>query len=103
VPVDEIGLGRYRARVPLSNHERLTLRLRDCDHDKLKVLQYHRPYPAEYRLSRTLRPALAQLESITPKTIRNDLTPERRRKSIAHYVYFGALACLLGSILMRRL
>ena len=103
VAIEEFGLGRYRARIPLQNHERLTLRLHDRDHDKLKVLHYHRPYPAEYRLSQTLAPAMQQLASITPGTIRENLTSQRTRRSIVHYAYLAALACLLAGILMRRI
>ena len=45
VQVEQVGLGAYHARVPLEGHRRLTLRLRDRDHDKLKVLHYDRAYP----------------------------------------------------------
>ncbi len=103
VAIKEIGLGRYETQIDLADHQRLTLRVRDRDSDKLKVLHYHRPYPAEYRLSDALPPSLAKLPSITPDTVRDEITPQRRRRSIAHWAYFAALFCLLGSILLRRI
>jgi hypothetical protein len=102
VTVRQVGLGRYRAGVPLADHQNLTLRLRDQDHDKLKVMHYHRPYPAEYRLSSKLPPALANLESIEPTSIRSGITPVRRRKPVSHYFYLAAFACLWVGILLRR-
>jgi len=103
VAVEEVGLGRYRAHVALEGHESLTLRLRDRDHDKQKVLHFHRPYPAEYRLSQALPPTLKEIRPITPASIREDLTLERRRRSVAHWAYFAAMACLLAGVLVRRL
>lgn len=102
VTVRQVGLGRYRAEVSLAEHKSLTLRLRDQDHDKLKVLHYHRPYPAEYRLSSKLPPALSNLTSIEPASIRADITPIRRRKPVSHYFYLAAFACLWAGILLRR-
>ena len=46
----EAGLGRYECDVPIEGHERLTVRLRDEDHDKTGLQHFHHPYPAEYRL-----------------------------------------------------
>lgn len=103
VAVEEVGLGRYRAHVALEDHESLTLRLRDRDHDKQKVLHFHRPYPAEYRLSQALPPTLKELRPITPASIREDLTPEHRRRSVAHWACFAAITCLLAGVLVRRL
>ncbi len=103
IDVQQTGLGRYHTRIPLGDHQRLTVRLRDLEHDKLKVLHYHRPYPAEYRLSNVLPPPLAELKPLSPQLIREDLSPVHRRTSVDHYLYFAALALLLASVIMRRI
>ncbi len=103
LPVKQTGLGSYQMKLSLANHQRLTLRLRDRDHDKLKVLHYHRPYPAEYRLSRELPPVLSALSSVTPETIREGILPQPRRMAIEHYAYFAALLFLVASIVVRRI
>jgi Ca-activated chloride channel family protein len=41
--VEEIGLGRYQARVPVGKRKHLSLRVHDKDHDKLEVKHYHTP------------------------------------------------------------
>ena len=103
IRVQETGLGRYRAQVPLQAHKHLAVRLRDVDHDKTKVLHFNRPYPAEYRLSRELPGAIAALSTIPLDDIRADMTLQRRRQSISHYACLAALICLWGSVLLRRL
>ena len=118
IPVQETGLGRYTATVHNStvhnstghntpgspqNQKCLTLRLRDEGHDKTKVLHFHRPYPAEYRLAQEMPPALAALSPAKPHDIVSDLTPLSCRRSIVGYLYFAALASILGSVLLRRL
>ena len=102
VEVREVGLGRYEARVPLAGKDRLSLRLLDSDFDKLKVLHWQRPYPAEYSLASDPSPALTSLTPFTAESIRDNLSPEPRRKPIAHYAYFAALALMLMGLVMRR-
>lgn len=103
VPVQEVGLGRYEAEVDLENDPQLTLRVRDTDHEKLRVLTYNKPYPAEYRLRTQLPTALATLPKADSTTIRDDIPAVRMRKSVAHLAQLAALVCLLGSVLLRRL
>ncbi|MEK6246780.1 MAG: VWA domain-containing protein, partial [Planctomycetales bacterium] len=103
VAVEQMGLGRYQANLPLEGRRQLTLRVRDRDNDKLKVIHYHQPYPAEYRLARDLPEALGQLPATSATTIRDGIVSERRRRAVGHFFYFAALGCLLGSILMRRI
>jgi len=102
VSIREVGLGRYEARVPLAGADRLSLRVLDSDFDKLKVIHWQRPYPAEYSLASKPSPALTSLPPFTAAQIRGDLTPEPRRKPISHYAYFTALALLLMGLVMRR-
>jgi len=103
VEVSEAGLGRYGATVDIEGRERLTVRLRDENHDKTSVQHYHRPYPAEYRLAQEMPPAIAALGRIDPHTVVTDLKPQRSRRSVVHWAYFGALGCLIASVLLRRL
>lgn len=102
VEVHETGLGRYEASVPVGGHERLTVRLRDTDHDKTVVRHFHRPYPAEYRLVQDMPPALAALPRVDHGVLAG-LAPHVTRRSVAHYAYFVALGCLVMSVLLRRL
>jgi uncharacterized protein YegL len=101
-PVQEVGLGRYQAELPLGDDAQLSLRVRDIDHEKLRVLNYNRAYPAEYRLHAKLPEEVLALPTATPETIRADIAPVHTRKSIAHLAHLAALACLLGSVLLRR-
>ena len=100
--IKEKGLGRYETTISLRNHSHLTVRLHDQGHDKLKVLHFHRSYPAEYQLSQNLPPAVAQLAQADPQTMTTHLQELQHRLPISHYFYFAALTCLLGSVLLRR-
>ena len=101
VEVREVGLGRYEAAAPHGPHESLALRIRDADYDKMKVLHWHRPYPHEYRLAQQMPAEVAALRSPASGGSTEVATVQRQR-SVSHFAYFGALACLLGSILLRR-
>ena len=103
LPVEQVGLGRYRATVPLSDAHRVTLRLRDPDHDRAKLFHFHQDYPAEYRLGHDVPPAVASLPRAASHDITTDIQPQLRRQSVVHYAYYGALASLLASVLFRRL
>jgi Ca-activated chloride channel family protein len=103
-PVDmrEVGIGRYRAEIPLSGASRLTLRLLDRNLSKLKVLDWQRSYPAEYALAQRSTPALEALKLFPATELHAELMPEPQRHSISHPAYFVALAALLASVLLRR-
>ncbi len=108
IPVKETGLGRYAAtvsntNVSLQSQKSLTLRLHDEGHDKTKVLHFHRPYPAEYRLAQEMPACLAELPPAKPHDIVSEIIPLRSRSPITSYLYFAALSSILGSILLRRL
>ena len=101
--VTEAGLGRYRCKVPIAAHERLTVRLRDQDHDKTSLQHYNHPYPAEYRLAQEMPPAVSAMARINAESVVTELSPQRGRHSIVHWAYFAALGSLVGSILLRRI
>ena len=103
VPVTETGLGQYRASVPMKKNSDLTLRLRDLDSDKIKVLHYDQPYPQEYALNAKLPESLTQIKGIQADEIREGLTPQKTRKSIAWIFYLAAIISLLTGNLVRRL
>jgi uncharacterized membrane protein len=103
VTVAERGLGRYLASVPLESHGKLTLRLRDKESNKLKVIHYNRPSPPEYRLSREVPPALASSPAFAPATVRENLQPARTRQGLESWCSLLALASALGSVVLRRI
>jgi len=102
VTVNEAGLGRYTASVPLPGRQKLTVRLRDIENSKLKVLHYNRPSPGEYRLGQSIPPVLAAAPVFSAPAIKENITPVETRKSVEPWCYFMALACALGSVVLRR-
>ena len=102
-PVNEIGLGRYNATVPVEASQSLALRLRDPAADKTRVLHYDRPYPQEYSLSQTESTALALLPQTSPASIRKGIEPVRLRHSVTHWFYLLAILFLLCGNLVRRI
>ncbi|MEL7498167.1 MAG: VWA domain-containing protein [Planctomycetota bacterium] len=100
--VAEVGLGRYQATIPVDSATNLTVRLRDKDSNKLKVLHYDRPYPVEYLLSNQLPEEIEKLPSADLDQLTADLKRQPSRQSIVHWFYIAALACLLVSTLLRR-
>ncbi|MEM6798505.1 MAG: VWA domain-containing protein [Planctomycetota bacterium] len=100
--IQEVGLGRYEALIPVADAQRLSLRLLDKDFDKLKVLHWQRPYPAEYSLASDPAAELTALPEFATDAIREGLTPEPRRKPIAHWAYLTALGLMLAGLVLRR-
>jgi len=86
----------------LSGKQKLTVRLRDVENGKLKVLHYNRPSPGEYRLSQSVPPVLAAAPLFSAAEVKENITPVETRKSVEPWCYFLALACALGSVLLRR-
>lgn len=103
VRVEEGGLGEYRATVPLAEHRRLTLRLHDRDHDKLRAVHYDRPYPREYRLEDRVPEAIAALPRFNPDTIHTGLEPARRRRPVMPGLVIAAMTCLIAGLVLRRI
>ena len=102
VRVQETGLGRYEARVPIGSRKHLSLRLHDKDHDKLEVKHYHAPYPAEYRLEGKAPESLQVLSGYVPDQIVAGLAPAQQLKPISHWFAWSALMCLLVGVMLRR-
>ena len=71
--------------------------------DQLKILHYDRAHPQEHALKQKRPESLKQVESIEADEIREGLTPQKTRKSIAWMFYIAALVSLLIGNLIRRL
>jgi Ca-activated chloride channel homolog len=102
IEVREVGLGRYEAAVRIAGREHITVRLRDADHDKTSLQHFNRAYPSEYRLAQDAPAELAQLPPLGRESVVEGVSPHVIQHSVAHYAYFGALACLVLSVLLRR-
>jgi uncharacterized membrane protein len=102
VAVRETGVGRYQARVSIADTRQLTFRLHDTEHGNAKLLQWLRPYPAEYRLATTADPALTALPTFDPATLRADLAPVRLRSSLVPLCCFLAITSMLAGLVLRR-
>lgn len=103
LPVEEVGLGRYRLTLPIERDEPLSLRLEDVDHSKTATLHYDRPYPEEYRLAGILDPSLAAVRALRPDSIRDNVTPAITRRPVSHLCYLLALLAMLAGLLFRRI
>jgi uncharacterized membrane protein/uncharacterized protein YegL len=103
IEINQTGLGRYEASVPVEKHQRLTVRLRDADNDKTSIQHFNRAYPAEYRLALDVPAAIAALPHPDAHNLTVDIVPSLTRHAVSHYAYMAALACLIASVLLRRL
>jgi len=101
--VEEVGLGRYRAKIAVGDAQCLCLRLNDPDFDKTAVLHFNRPYPAEYSLAGQIAPSLQALPGLAPGGIRQAIAPVRTRRPIAHVCYLLALVAMVAGLLCRRI
>ncbi|MFT4176824.1 MAG: VWA domain-containing protein [Luteolibacter sp.] len=100
--IRQTGVGHYESIVDLDGQDRVTVSLRDTDHSLMKTLSWHRDYPEEYRLDSRMDPALENLPSFEPTTIRKDIPKATGYQDISHVFVFAAFACFIGGIAMRR-
>jgi uncharacterized membrane protein len=96
------GLGRYELNCPGELAEAGTLRLYDRANDTLKVIHERRDYPAEYLLAAEADAAFEQLPELAG-SVRDGLTSVTARRAVGDVLLVAALACMIGSILLRRL
>ena len=79
--------------------KRISLRVHDRETDKLKVLHFSNPYPAEYRLGGEIPDELSRLaearETIAASTYHH--------RSVMHWFVFAAMLCIGGGIVLRRI
>ncbi len=104
-PVDctETGLGRYSLNVPVQDRKSYSLRLYNRDSDEVKVLHFHKPYPAEYNLAAKVDNALSKAKPLDIEKIRDDIIPIETRQSVGHVCYLSSLLFMLLGLLIRRL
>ncbi len=103
IKVEETGLGRYEANIPLGTRQHIALRLHDRDHDKLEVRHYHAAYPNEYRLDGTPADSLSALASYQPASIIAALPTAFQLRPIGSWFAWLALGLLLIGVLLRRI
>ena len=99
----ETGIGRYRASLPTTTADRLTIRLHDPADARVKTLRWSRPSPSEYQLAATPDPALSSATPFTPETIRSQLIPAAVRTSLLPHFTLAALLALLTGATLRRI
>jgi len=99
----ETGLGKYTLNVPVKDRKKYSLRLYNRDSDKIKVLHFHKPFPAEYNLAACANQAINSIEPLNIENIHDDILQIETRKSIANISYLLALVCMIAGIFMRRL
>jgi hypothetical protein len=102
VKVSETGIGRYAVNVSLKDAEALTFRLNDTEYGKVKFLQWLRPYPAEYRLSTKIDPALNTLPNFSVEEIKQGLPAVSIRSSLIPLLCFIAIGFLIAGLVLRR-
>jgi len=102
VTVEETGLGRYRAIVALGDSKALSLRLEDTEHDKMAVLHFNKPYPAEYDLAGDMAPALQTTPRLDVDAIREGVISAEICKPISHLCHLLALVAMWSGLLCRR-
>lgn len=102
VKVTETGIGRYAADVSLKDAASLTFRLNDTEYGKVKFMQWIRPYPAEYRLSTAIDPALATLPAFSAQTLKAGLPAVNIRSSLIPLLCFTAIGFLIAGLVLRR-
>jgi Ca-activated chloride channel homolog len=98
-----VGLGRYSLDIPIQSKRTISLRLYDHDNDKMAVMHFHKPYPAEYNLAAKVDPTIEIIKPFTVENIREDLIPIRTSMPVSHITYLLALLALLAGLLARRL
>ena len=99
----EIGLGRYALDVPIQDRKRYSLRLYNVDSDKMKVLHFHKPYPAEYNLAAEADPCISSIKPLDIEHIRDDTPSIQTRRSVSNFCYLSSLLFMVSGLLIRRL
>ena len=102
VDCSETGLGRYTLNVPVQDRKVYSLRLYNRDSDEVKVLHFHRPYPAEYNLAAKEEQVLSEIKPLDIEKIRDDIIPVETRHSVSHFCYLLSLLSMLLGLLIRR-
>lgn len=103
IECSESGLGKYTLNIPVQDRKRYSLRLYNRDSDKIKILHFHKPYPAEYNLAAKADTAFSEIKPLGIDNIRDNIIPIETRRSVAHICYLLSLLFIFPGLLMRRL
>ena len=103
IPCSETGLGKYTLNIPVQDRKRYSLRLYNRDSDQIKILHFHKPYPAEYNLAAKADTIFSEIKPLSIDNIRDNIIPIETRRSVAHICYLLALFLMFPGLLMRRL
>ncbi len=101
--LETIGIAAHRIDIKRPQAGRFTLRLRETDSGKLKVLHHHEDYPREYRLAGEPDIALAELPRLGDRDAGANLQPITAFEPLRNYLLLAAVACMIAGILTRRI
>lgn len=103
INVEQVGLGIYRAVVPLEGVATASLSIQDVDFDKAAVIHYNRPYHAEYDLTCKPDESLVAQAEFVPSEIKENIQPIDNYSSAANPLTIAAMVMFIGSGLLRRI
>lgn len=103
IAAEQIGLGVYRAVMPLEGIKSASLSIQDVDYEKSAVIHYNRPYHAEYDLTCKPNDKLVAQTEFVPTEIKENVQPIDNYKSAANGLTIAAMLMLIGSGLLRRI
>ncbi|MBW8017118.1 MAG: VWA domain-containing protein [Planctomycetes bacterium] len=103
ISVEQIGLGIYRAIVPLEGVISASLSIQDVDYEKAAVIHYNRPYHAEYDLTCQPNERLVAQVNFVPSQIKENIQPIDNYSSAANPLTIAAMVMFIGSGLLRRI
>jgi hypothetical protein len=103
ITAEQIGLGIYRAVVPLEGITSASLSIQDVDYEKSAVIHYNRPYHAEYDLTCKPNDSLVAQTEFVPSQIKDNIQPIDNYSSAANPLTIAAMLMFIASGLLRRL
>ena len=103
IPVNQVGLGLYEARVDTPQVGRYTLRFHDKLNAKTKIIHHHQDYPAEYRLSNKPSQAFDSLNRLSSEKIFQGLDPAVTKQPLQNPLLVAAILCFIIGVLLKRI
>lgn len=103
LPVEQTGLGRYEAFLPMNEKLNGSIHLLDRDSGASKTVSWRRDYPAEYRLSSEIPESLVALAGVDAENILLRNGSVRRYLPARHVFVYAAMLCAILGVLFRRI
>ena len=103
ITAEQVGLGVYRAVVPLEGVASASLSIQDVDYEKAAVIHYNRPYHAEYDLTCKPNDKLVAQTEFVPAEITENIQPIDNYRSASNPLTIAAMVMFIASGLLRRL